>query len=472
MPALRRAMLFAPGPLLAAGLGAVVVPLMTWVFPPADLGRMNVLQMTVAVAVVALFLGLDQAYVREYHEETVGTRLLYAICMYPPLLGLLVGAMLVAVSPSTVARVLYGIADAGLAWGTVAAVGVALVVRSWTLIVRMQERGIVFSVAQVIPRVAMIAGILAVAALALSADFATVMLLVVLSSATALVPLGVSTWRTWARTSPRADGRLLRRLLAFGFPLALAALAYTLLTALGTVSLRLLSSFDQLGLYAVATSVAGVAVVLQTIFSVVWAPALYRSASHAADDARRLVSAVREAVLAIVTVAFALAGAFSWLVDLFVPPAYDAVKYLVIGALVQPLLYTLSEVTGAGIGVTRRSRFALIATLASMAVGIAASLALVPPFGAVGAIAATSVALFVLFVIRAEVSARIWHSYPRTRMYALVGGAVTLVLVSLALGSAHYLWIPLVWSVFGVVSVVFCRRFWVRLFTRGLDAVD
>lgn len=459
----RRAWLFAPGPLVAAVLGAIAVPMMAWVFPPEDVGRLSLLQVVISLGVVVLFLGLDQAYVREFHEGSESQGELYAASIYPPLGLFLVLCVAVAVSPAALASLLYGEPHAGWAWGTTACIGVALFVRSWTLIVRMQDRGIIFSIAQVLPRLVLVGLISVVAAFAVAPDFRIVLLLVLVSSASGLVPLGIATWRTWAFNRPRANLPLLRGLLAFGLPLAAATLAYTLLTSLGTISLRINSSFDQLGAYGVATSVAGAAVVLQTIFSVVWAPALYRAAADGASDAKRLASIARDAMLAIVTLAFAVCGTFSWVLDLLLPSEYAVVKILVIGTVVQPLLYSLSEVTGAGIGVTRRSGYALLATILGVVVGATACGLLVGPYGAVGAVAATSMALGVFFVVRSEASARIWHRYPRARMYLLVGGALALVLVSLWLGQRRYQWIQILWCLYGVTSIVVCRSFWLGL---------
>ena len=59
---------------------------------PDDVGRLNVLQVLLSFSLLLLVLGLDQAYVREFHESNDRNRLLKA-CFTPGFLLLCVGAV-------------------------------------------------------------------------------------------------------------------------------------------------------------------------------------------------------------------------------------------------------------------------------------------------------------------------------------------------------------------------------------------
>ena len=90
---IRTVLAFALGPIVTAGLGLVTVPVIAWVFPPADVGRLNIVQIAVSFGVLLFNLGLDRAYVREYHEWSDRGALLKA-CFTPGFVLLLL-AMLV-----------------------------------------------------------------------------------------------------------------------------------------------------------------------------------------------------------------------------------------------------------------------------------------------------------------------------------------------------------------------------------------
>ena len=61
---------FAFGPIASAVLGLITVPVFSWVFSPEDVGRLNILHMVISFCLLLLVLGLDQAYVREFHETS------------------------------------------------------------------------------------------------------------------------------------------------------------------------------------------------------------------------------------------------------------------------------------------------------------------------------------------------------------------------------------------------------------------
>lgn len=91
-----------------------------------------------------------------------------------------------------------------------------------------------------------------------------------------------------------------------------------------------------------------------------------------------------------------------------------------------PLLYTLSEATGVGIGVQRKTNFALLAAVVGLVLNAIANWFLVPKYGAAGAAVASAVAFLSFFIVRTEASALLWQSFERSRMYILVVSMVIL----------------------------------------------
>lgn len=449
---------FASGPIAAAVLGLGSVPVIAWVFTPEDIGRFNVLQIALSFALLFSTLGLDQAYVREYHEVKDRAQLLRA-CFAPGFLLLLVLAAVSCFFAGPLAQWLYADVNPWLTWLTLLAFIIAYLSRFLSLILRMQERGWAYSASQVLPKIVLLLLLAVLAFTAFQKAFIHLQLITLASLAAVLV---MYAWNTrtewWLALLSRIDMPQLKQLLMFGFPLIFSGLAYWGLTATSTIALRSWSTLDELAVYSVANSFAGAAIVFQSIFSVVWAPTVYKWVSQGVNMG--VVDQIAQQALAIACVIIALCGALSWVCDFLLPERYAQVKYILLCMMMQPLLYTLSEVTSVGIGVQRKTVFSLWITLAALLANLALSYTLVPKMGAAGAAIANASAFTVFFVGRTEVSARIWRGFPRTRLYGHVVGALALVVATVLFGSTAPKVVHGMWAILLIVlSYSFRGRF-------------
>jgi hypothetical protein len=265
-----------------------------------------------------------------------------------------------------------------------------------------------------------------------------------------------NTWREWqpALRAPVSKAQV-RWLLGYGVPLIFAGVAYWGLDATSTLALRSLSSLPELAVYSVSMSFAGVGVVFQTIFTVLWAPLVYKWVAQGVD--MRRVDHIAQQALAVVCVLWVLSGIFSWLADFVLPARYIQVKYLMLCCIGEPLLYTLSEVTCVGIGITRRSMLSLWSTIVALVVNVAISVWLVPTYGAAGAVVANAIAFLVFFIARTEASAYVWRPFPRARLYGFVIAAVGLSIATLVFGPGAPVHFSLVWLAM-LPAVIWCFR--------------
>nr|WP_281419274.1 polysaccharide biosynthesis C-terminal domain-containing protein [Marinobacterium ramblicola] len=92
----------------------------------------------------------------------------------------------------------------------------------------------------------------------------------------------------------------------------------------------------------------------------------------------------------------------------------------------------MSETTVVGIGVTRRSIFAMLPAIVAFAVNCIGNWLLIPRFGAAGAAVSTSISFWVFFILRTELSIYVWKPIPRGLLYTyttiLVAGAAIFTL--------------------------------------------
>lgn len=456
---------FALGPVIAAILGFITLPTMAWVFSPKDLGRYNIFTITIGFVVILLCLGLDQAYVREYHETNNPAGLM-RVCLRPVLLSTALALALALAFSATVSELLFASPDRAYTLLLAAAVVVSVLVRFLSLILRMQERGVAYSLSQIIPKSLVLVSIAVVGLTELDASFLVLASASVISLSSILLVYAWNTRAHWKAPSCNSQLPPVRRLLRYGVPLTLAGIAYWGLTATSAVSLRVLSSFTELGIYAVTVGAAGIVFTLQSVFSTIWAPIVFRwSANEQAKlrvpDVARLGGFLASGLAAIV-------GMFSWLVSYILPSDYSTVEYIVVCAVLPPILYGLAEVTGIGVNLERRTGLALFATVVAFVSNVVMSLMLVPYLDAVGAAIANALAFSIYFVVLTEASCRVWLRTSRVRLYVSISATLLLSCVHAATGgeldfSLSWLWIAmfaavlLLWPAERALLVAFLR---------------
>lgn len=250
------------------------------------------------------------------------------------------------------------------------------------------------------------------------------------------------------------DYNYLKSLVSFGLPLIFGGLAFWGLTATDKILLKNLSSFEQLGLYSVAVSFAAAATIFQSIFSTVWAPTAYKWA--AAGEGLENINKVNRYVLLVVVTIFCLAGLFSWVITFILPSNYNAVQWILISCLGLPLLYTLSETTVVGIGVTRRSGFAMLAAMLAFIINLLGNWWLIPELGAVGAAVSTCISFWVFFILRTEFAIYVWKPMPRLTLYSYSSLLVTGAVINSLFGEVYTKSLMIFWFIMlASVSIFF-----------------
>lgn len=437
---------FVLGPLLSAGLGLLTLPLTAWLFEPADVGRLNILQALIAVAMNFVFMGLDNAFEREFHEESARGGL-YAATMFPPRIVLLVICLPIAFFPDWFARLAFGLDVPALAYMTVLVLFGSLLVRQWLLLARMNERAVAFSASQLLAKLAMLIGLIVVATQATKPSFNVLAGVLLLSIILPAVHLRLATCGLRERFEMRqiSLGRLWK-LLRYGLPSMVAAFAYVALSAVAPFSLRAFSGFHELGVYSVAAGAAAAVGVVQFAVNTVWAPIIFRA------NASGRAQVVYPTALRIISLLFATvvsgAALVSWMLPILLPKDYWEVQYLFVGAVFVPLLWMMRDAGGVGNNISRRMGLAALSSVFALTICVVLSILFVPAHGARGAIVAGLLSMWLLFVLNAELAARSWLGVPRKAVHLTVGFAVALGTLTVVFGEmfAGVHW--LAWSIY------------------------
>jgi O-antigen/teichoic acid export membrane protein len=421
---------FAVGTAGSTLLGFAVIPLLTWIFAPDEIGRYALLQSFIGLSSLLGPAGFDHYYMRTFHQSD-DKRSLLSRCFVSSM-AITVGVMVLLTATTLLAD---GGGFLGHIFSTddkltlqliIFCVAAGVLIRYASLIPRMEGRGFVFSMGQMTPRLVLV--IMLVLSFVLhQVTFEFLVLSVLISQVVTLAGLWPFVRGSFSKTVLRPfSAPALPGIVGYTFPIMVTTVIVWVMSFFDRTLLRLLSTFDQLALYSVAASMAAAAGVLQMLFSTLWAPTIFEVV--AADDERgkRLTAVGIEMIYLVIGAGFCLAGLLSPLTRLFVPREFDAVSYLVPACLSLPLLYLLGESTVTGAYVVKQTRLLMLAALVAGLTSLGLNSILIEQRGAVGAAVALAISSLVYFVLRTEVSVRTWFRFPRLEMYVGVVSFATL----------------------------------------------
>lgn len=443
--------IYAIGSIVAAFLSFITLPILAWTFAQADVGKIVMLQVFCSLTVVVASLGLDQAFVREYNEG-LDHASLAKTCLYPGFLVLLIFILLASFFYEHLTEFLFGKASYSVFIVIVFSIITLYFERFFSVFIRMKELAIPYVLTRIIPKLMFLVLIVSIYFSSLEKNF-------LLLSVTQLV-----CWLTVVIVSVILLSKFLlgvvrskylsekkEKLLSFGLPLVASGVAFWGLNYIDRIMLGHYSSFSEVGLYSVAASFAGVAILFQQIFSTIWHPLLYKwSAADSVDQPR--LHKISEGVQLFSFLLISIAGLFSWLLPYFLPADYESVQYIFMSCLIYPLFLVISEVNGAGISLMRKTMYLPFITGLALAINFFLNVLLIPRFGASGAAAATAVSIFIFCSIKFEVAMFVWRPEARIKFY-MVGGFMVLACVMYCLfGDIVSPYIVLFWA--GVIPVL------------------
>ena len=424
---LKQIALFSLGPIGSALVGFITLPIITWFFSQEDIGRLSMLNVVTSFSVLLFSLGLDQAYVREFHE-TKNKPVLFKTTILPGLVLIVVVLGVLLSSDNVISLWLFEADSMVLSLLVAVAILSAFLSRFLSLILRMNEQGLAYSLSQLLPKVLLISIIGGYVVFSVSKNITSLVVANVMATLFVCVIYAWNTRTEWLLgIKENIEYSYLKKLFAFGMPLIFGGLAFWGLTATDKILLKELSGFEDLGIYSVAVSFAAAATILQSVFSTVWAPTVYKWAAN--NENLDKIYKVNRYVLLAVIILFCFAGLFSWVVTFILPSNYNNVQWILVSCLGYPLLYILSETTVVGIGVTRRSGFAMLAAFLAFIINLLGNWFFIPKLGASGAAITTCISFWVFFILRTEFAIHLWRGIPRVTLYfyttLLVIGAIT-----------------------------------------------
>ena len=411
---------YAIGPIGSAIISFASLPLIAWFYSVEDVGKISIFNAVASLATLVFCLGLDQAFVREYHGSANKPGLLKQVVLPGIILMTALVILVTAYDTRLLSVLIFDQSSQFLSIMVIVCFFVQYIARFLSLILRMQERAMAYSMSQLLPKIFFLLFLLLGVALGRDKTLHQLLSAYVLSACLVFIVYLFNTRRDWLPAIiTKVDQDQMSSLFKFGLPLVFGSLASWGLNVADRFFLRYYSSFSELGIYSVTMSVAAVATLFAGIFNTIWAPLVYKWLSEDKIDNEK-IDEIGEHVLAAIYFAIVGCSAFAWIVPYMLPPQYKAIEYLLPICLFAPLLYTLSEVTAVGIAISRRTIFSMLASVVAMLCNLAGNYLLVPHYGASGAATSTLLAFIVFYVLRTEFSKRVWRGIATRKTYLIL----------------------------------------------------
>ena len=422
----RHSLVYGIGGLVSRILAVLLLPLYTHYLTRADYGAIETLIALTAVLVIVLRAGISSAFFRYYFdantdaERVTVVRTSFWFTMTTATAGLIAGLVLA----EPIAHALNGMTP-GLVRAAFVGLWAQMNYEQLTALFRVEERSVQFAMASLANVLVTIA-----ATVLLVAVWHKGAVGVLIGNFTGtLVVYGVLLGYRRYQLGLEFNRELFRLMNRFGMPLVPSGLALWAINFVDRLFLNTISGAAETGLYSIGVRISSVIIFLFTAFRTAWPAFAYSIEDD--REARRTYGFVLTYLLLLCSwLSVALGLLAPWIVRVLTTPRFYA------GARVVPLLcfaataYAGYTVMAIGIGRVRKTQFNWIITFAAAALNIGLNIALIPPYGMMGAAVSTAAAYVLMFLLMTWNAQRLYPvPYQWRRVVTLVGVAVALTVL-------------------------------------------
>jgi O-antigen/teichoic acid export membrane protein len=256
-------------------------------------------------------------------------------------------------------------------------------------------------------------------------------------------------------------------LLKYSLPLMPVLFIAQINTALPKIAINEYLNYSQVGIYAAAYSIVAVISVVQSGINVYWAPFVFE------NYADRPLLLLRGHLF--VTFAMSLFGLFVVLfqdiVYLLIGESYRAGQQFFALLLFSSVCYTISETTGIGINISKKTYLNAVVYILTVATTFVACFLLIPKFGLLGAAMSVGVAALVMLIVKTIIGEKYYKVVEKpVKSFS----APLLFLLAVGINTAFFndFWIRTVTTAISIVVLcVIYKREFVSLFKFTMELI-
>lgn len=408
---------YSAGPIGAAFISFITLPFLAHFFSAEDVGRYSLLMVVLSLSTMVFSLGLNQSYVREYHEYEFKPSLIL-ISTLPCVLAMFLLILLYVLMPFSLSHFLFDVDSKLFSILVILSIFISVLCNQYSHVLRMEERPLLFSFSAVLPRAIFLLLLGLLVFLSDSKDFDVVIYANLGSLFLQLTFFLVTVPIIFLSFKANIDFEKLKQMIRFGLPLIFGGVAFWGIASVDRFLLKHYASLTELGIYSMAVSFASIGSIFTSIFGTIWHPLVYKWNQNGIEPDK--LQRVLDLAAVAIAVIWSLTGLFGWFVAFLLPSDYADVVFILPLCIAVPLLYLLSEITQIGIGISRKTFYSMLISVFALVVNVIINLLLLEQYGAYGASVASAFAFMFFLLGRTEISFRLLPVFKRSRMYSVV----------------------------------------------------
>lgn len=397
---------FSLGPILGAVISFIQVPVLTYFLSVDEYGYAGAFQTLLLQLPNFIYIGIDQAYTREYHTSDDKRHLIQAALFIPMLVGLIIFAVFILFD-GTISNYLFNSPDyTYIVWYSAIWILSAILERFILLSIRMEERAYEYSMYNLMLKIGVFALSMILIAIGMR-DFRVIVYGLIFGQIVVDLYLFYKYRSLLNFKGFSVDKSLIRRMFWFGLPLMVATALQSALNSVDIMFLKQYSTVADQGVYSVGIRIAGVIGIIKTAFSSFWVPTAYRW--YEEKKSMKHYKFISDAILLVLTFLFYGLLLFKkpvgWLVSTQ-DPGYLNVQYIFALLCFPHIMYTLSETTTLGIVFSRKTQYNIWVSVLTIIPSLLMNALLTPVWGYRGAALASTVAYIMFYLARTYFSSR------------------------------------------------------------------
>jgi Membrane protein involved in the export of O-antigen and teichoic acid len=417
--------------IVSAVLSFTVIPIITRVFSPEEYGKINMFFTVGNMMMNVALLGLDGAYIRFFNEPPENTDK-KQIFIFPLLVGCLmniaVTVIVLLINPDYVANFIFGENNIRALIVLSLYVISLIIFRQLNITYRMNQDAKHYNIqniAQIFINRVLYISVAFFSPTYYSAVLAITMGMVVLSA--------IYIWKQrklFYDVNMKLKITAVKELLWFSFPLMPTTLIMWLNNATAKLMLSGLGKYHDVGVLAMATSLANIFSIIPSGFAVYWSSFMYSNYK----TQNELIKKVHNCVTLLSVVLVLLIVLSQDVLFIVLGSNYRGSQVFFAMIMLDPIQSLLCETTSYGISIAKKTKYNMIITFVGYIVNLVACYLLIPSFGGLGAAIAIAVSSILILILKTVIGQQLYRSVESMRKTLLS----ILIITGVCIGNTFY----------------------------------
>ncbi|MBE6055085.1 MAG: hypothetical protein E7212_14520 [Clostridium sartagoforme] len=447
---------FAIGNGIVLVLGFISSPIISRLISPEQLGKASMFTTITSLIIVVVMMGIDQAYIRYYYDEEEDYRggLLGKSLFITILLSLIVTVILLLfykrISIFIVDEISFPLVMLILIHTIFSIVGNFAMIH-----VRMKQKGKLYSLLNVVNKASYLifVGFLFVA---FKDNYMTIIIATILANLIKTIWAIISEKKDWKKISLiNQVNTSTKELVAYGVPFIFSMAITWIFQSVDRISLRIFSSYEEIGLYTGAMTIIALLNNFQGAFTTFWTPVAYEKYKTNPEDTKFFTNINQIVSVGMLLLSVGLIATKDIVIGIL-GKDYRGAQFIFPFLVFMPIMYTISETTVLGINFKKKTKYHVYIASFSAIFNIVGNLLLVPSYGAKGAAISTGLSYIIFFISRTYYGSKFYNIKLYMRRFWI---CTVSVYILAAYSSMHrFNYVILLLSILSIFLIIFLYR--------------